>query len=570
MRRCPPTCPRSSCRRSCRRGTRSGRLGAPGGPSLANRNRGGGGDSDASPLSVGRNAAARARRAAGRCRRRTVRIGFGIRNAPADLRAAAARPEADLLHGLHLRHPARRDRLHARSGGARAALLPVDPDRPRVFADRTDRRLLPRRMNSGGARGPGIGAGRPLRSRIRRDRTRLVRHLVRSAGLARRRRHRDSQHGRGGAGRRPRPRGHQLSRRGEHPVPVRLEVLDRKRRDVRLAADLRDLADREPHHAAPRGPARDDPLIDRDVAREQRQRARGGAQRAGRPDRGDPSPGQLDVRSAHGAAGRPPARSQILRHRADHGCRREALRRAPPPVQPVPPGARGGDGAGPVAERGDAQQATEALMRRLLRAALLCCAAASGGCATYSDQLLAAHNAALSGDWPGAEQQVNAMLGVDSRADLPEDFDSERSLAVLERAVVLQSQGAWSESARDLSAAERELELIDFEVDALGTIGNYVHRRRAAKPPAPPLELFAVSVLNMLNYLEMADLQGAAVEARRYQVMRDYLDNQGVDRPRGRIGAYLAGFVFERLGEADRALRYYQDVLEETKLRSLD
>ena len=64
----------------------------------------------------------------------------------------------------------------------------------------------------------------------------------------------------------------------------------------------------------------------------------------------------------------------------------------------------------------------------------------------------------------------------------------------------------------------------------------------------------------MLNYLAMADLQGAAVEARRYQVMRDYLENLGIDHPRGRIGAYLAGFIFEHLGESGRALRYYQDV----------
>src|SRR5207247_8896801 len=216
---------------------------------------------------------------------------------------------------------------------------------------------------------------------------------------------------------------------------------------------------RDPHHAARRGPAREDPLLDRDDAREQRLGARGGAQRAGEPDRRDPAPGRLDVRPADGAAGRPSARRQVLRHRTHHGRRREALGRETPPVQPLPPGARGRDGAGEVAERGDAQQATEALMRCLFRAALLCCAAASAGCATYSDNLLAAHEAAAQRDWPVAEERVNAMLGVDSRAELPETGDSERSLAVLERAVVLQSQGAWKESARDLSEAERELEL---------------------------------------------------------------------------------------------------------------
>ena len=223
-----------------------------------------------------------------------------------------------------------------------------------------------------------------------------------------------------------------------------------------------------------------------------------------------------------------------------------------------------------MAERGDAQQATEALMRSLFRAALLCCAAVATGCATYSDHMLAAHEAAARADWPAAEDEINAILGVGSRADLPETWSSEESLAVLERAAVLQAQGAWQESARDLSAAEGELELIDFSVDTVGTIGTYIYSDSAGKYRTPPLERVALNVFNMANYLAMADLQGAAVEARRYQVMRDYLENMGIDRPPGSIGAYLAGFTFEHLGEADRALRYYRDVQTAVKLRSLE
>jgi hypothetical protein len=209
-------------------------------------------------------------------------------------------------------------------------------------------------------------------------------------------------------------------------------------------------------------------------------------------------------------------------------------------------------------------------MRSLSRAALLCCAAVATGCATYSDHMLAAHEAAAREDWPAAEDEINAILGVDSRADLPETWSSDESLAVLERAAVLQAQGAWRESARDLSAAEGELELIDFNVDTVGTIGTYIYSDSAGKYRTPPLERVALNVFNMANYLAMSDLEGAAVEARRYQVMRDYLENMGIDRPPGTIGAYLAGFTFERLGEAARALRYYQDALTSVKLRSLE
>ena len=209
-------------------------------------------------------------------------------------------------------------------------------------------------------------------------------------------------------------------------------------------------------------------------------------------------------------------------------------------------------------------------MRSRFRVALLCCAAVAIGCATYSDHMLAAHEAAARADWPAAEEEINAILGVGSRAEIPEHWDSEKSLGVLERAAVLQAQGAWKESARDLSAAEGELELIDFNVDTVGTIGTYIYSDSAGEYRTPPLERVALNVFNIANYLALSDLEGAAVEARRYQVMVDYLENMGIERPPGTIGAYLAGFTFERLGEAGRALRYYKDAQSTVKLRSLD
>ena len=214
--------------------------------------------------------------------------------------------------------------------------------------------------------------------------------------------------------------------------------------------------------------------------------------------------------------------------------------------------------------------ASRARRSALLRAATYLYAALALGCATYSDHMLAAHEAAARDDWPSAEEQINSILGVDSRDSLPEGWTSEESLAVLERAIVLQAQGAWKESARDLSAAETELELLDFTVDAVGTIGTYIYSDSAGKYRTPPLERVALNVVNMLNYLAMTDLQGAAVEARRYQVIREYIENLDLGMPKGRIGAYLAGFIFEHLGESSRALRYYQDVQAEAVVRSLE
>jgi len=96
-----------------------------------------------------------------------------------------------------------------------------------------------------------------------------------------------------------------------------------------------------------------------------------------------------------------------------------------------------------------------------------------------------------------------------------------------------------------------------------------VYSDSAEEYRASPIELTAANVVNMLAYLAAADLQGAAVEARRYQVIRDYLDTLGTELPRARLGSYLAGFTFERLGESDRALRYYKDASTELEFASL-
>ena len=192
------------------------------------------------------------------------------------------------------------------------------------------------------------------------------------------------------------------------------------------------------------------------------------------------------------------------------------------------------------------------------------------GCATYSDRLTSAHLAADSGNWEAGIRQTSAMVGVDADEPLPSRLGGNESLAVLERGVLLQAAGRYGESARDLSTAEQELELLDFSTDALGAIGAYIYSDSAGKYRTPPSERLALNAVNLANYLGGADLEGAAVEARRFQVMREFLDSRG-GRPAepDALGAYLAGFVFEKRGEGDRALRYYDEALGHRELATL-
>lgn len=184
------------------------------------------------------------------------------------------------------------------------------------------------------------------------------------------------------------------------------------------------------------------------------------------------------------------------------------------------------------------------------------------GCATYSDRMQTATTAVESGAYADGLSALNKALRVDSEQELPERWRSNDPLTVLERGIVLQSLGRYAESSHDLQAAEQEIELLDLRVGAVGALGKYLYSDAAGKYKAPPSERLALNAINLLNYLARGDLDGAAVEARRFQTQREYLANNGIDAPGpASLGAYLAGVVFEKLGEGDRALRYYEDAL---------
>jgi hypothetical protein len=132
---------------------------------------------------------------------------------------------------------------------------------------------------------------------------------------------------------------------------------------------------------------------------------------------------------------------------------------------------------------------------------------------------------------------------------------------LLERAMTFQAQGLYGLSARDLEIADKELELLDISGDVVGNIGKYIYSDSAPRYKASPFEKLALNAMNVLNYLAEGDLRGARVEAKRFTVMRDYLEERDPVRAHGTIGSYLAGFVFEQLGERNEAMRYYDEAL---------
>jgi len=209
---------------------------------------------------------------------------------------------------------------------------------------------------------------------------------------------------------------------------------------------------------------------------------------------------------------------------------------------------------------------------RLQRQALILCLLWVGGCATYSDKLSKSHKATDRGDYEAGIRALNDLLKVEGPEQLPDEWTAHKPLVALERAMLLQAQGQYEWSARDLSAAETELEFLDLTQDPVGSIGKYVYSDSARVYKVPPAERLALNALNMLNYLAMGDLQGAGVEARRFTIAREYVESLAKNNDKaspGAFGSYVAGFIFEKLGEPDRALRYYEETLGAGKLQAL-
>jgi len=209
---------------------------------------------------------------------------------------------------------------------------------------------------------------------------------------------------------------------------------------------------------------------------------------------------------------------------------------------------------------------------RLQRWAIIVCVLWAAGCATYTDTLRTCHKAADRGDYEAGISRLNNILSVASYKQIPDEWTANKPLAALERAMLLQTRGLYKWSARDLSAAETELDFLDLKQDPIGSIGKYIYSDSARIYRAQPTERLVLNALNMLNYLAMDDLQGASIEARRFTIAREYLESSMENhhqRNSGAFGSYIAGFVFEKLGEPGRALRYYEEALGAGNLQAL-
>lgn len=194
------------------------------------------------------------------------------------------------------------------------------------------------------------------------------------------------------------------------------------------------------------------------------------------------------------------------------------------------------------------------------------------GCASHSERTAPIRTALDMGDPRGAIALLDKEMDVQTPSDLPKDLgSSDNALFLLDRGSIQQSVAAFDRSQHDFETADKAIDMLDLAHDAKDTIGTYVFSGSSGKYQAPPYEKLLVNTLDMLNYLEQRDLNGARVEARRLAVMQKYIadDLQETDNAVLGLGGFLAGFTFEKSQQYDEALRWYDQALPFTGFAAL-
>jgi uncharacterized protein len=194
---------------------------------------------------------------------------------------------------------------------------------------------------------------------------------------------------------------------------------------------------------------------------------------------------------------------------------------------------------------------------------------ALSGCASHSDKTKEIRSALDAGQPRRALQLLNEELDTSSEKELPKSLSGDSSLLLLDRAMVLQQLQSYKLSSRDLEVSDKQIELLDFKRNTVDDIGKYLFSDDTGPYKAPPYEKLMINTMNMVNYLAQGDLQGARVEARRLSVMQKYFKDNDPENALSAPGSYLAGFTFEKSGNFEEALRYYDEALAYSQYQSL-
>jgi hypothetical protein len=206
---------------------------------------------------------------------------------------------------------------------------------------------------------------------------------------------------------------------------------------------------------------------------------------------------------------------------------------------------------------------------RSLAIAGLVFAGGAAGCAGHESRVETAL-AALDASQPAvAVQALDEELELDGPDAMPADMRTDDALLVLDRGTVQLSLGDWKRATRDLGAADKAIDILDMSRDAADDLGKYLFSDDVGPYRAPAYEKLMINTFGVAGYLAQGNVDDAKVEARRLAIVGKYLeDNQETTTMLG-VGSYLSGFAFEKAGETDEALLFYEEALAEQPYTSL-
>ena len=194
-------------------------------------------------------------------------------------------------------------------------------------------------------------------------------------------------------------------------------------------------------------------------------------------------------------------------------------------------------------------------------------ASALCGCEGHEARTLRVRSALDGNRYAEALDALDAQLDVKNPNELPKDASGDNALLVLDRATVQQAAGNWEASKRDYQLADKSIDILDLSRNAGDTLGQYLYSDSAGKYRAPPTERLLVNTMNLVNYLETGDTQGALVEARRFSVMVKFTENASdTELAAKALGSLACSIAYERDGNWDEAARYFDDATRQHKL----
>jgi uncharacterized protein len=210
-------------------------------------------------------------------------------------------------------------------------------------------------------------------------------------------------------------------------------------------------------------------------------------------------------------------------------------------------------------------------MCRLVRLLVVTALLSASGCAGHAAQTAAARTALDAGQPKEALAELNEKLGVKRVEDAPKDLKDDKVLFALDRSMVLMQLNRYALASRDLELGDKQLMVLDFSHSTKDDLGKYLFSDDSGPYRAPAYEKLLVNTMDMMNYLARGNLEGARIEARRMSVLTEYFKNSR-DASKAFVapGSYLAGFIFEKSGQADEALRYYDEALARSRFSTLD